>query len=592
VIKSSTVYPYGTTEKFPAMQDSAANQLSQTAHYYMECSNKGICDRKTGECECFDGYEGTACQRASCPNDCSGHGTCHSIQYLANNEYSNVYELWDAKQTMGCKCDPPFTGADCSSRDCKYGTDPLYDDNSVEVRVNKVNLDITSSAASALTGTYAIKFYDVFGEDYVTEPIAAQQSDAAASCTSITSALKSLPNKVISDVSCTAAAHSTNKGVKHVITFNKNPGPLKQIELDTKLDGKTTDSLTVSSGTVSSNIYQSGISGEFTDYFATKCSVQVTGNVYTHADTAMHNKVGAEKVGFLATSSAADTKTLKKCLGDADGLSSNNVDVEDWDYGYYNTTYTTFAGQYVHAVKLQATASPFNANYALIWSDGNTFQTVASVETDGATYDVYATSGVAQRVHTDKQYYNEKGEHILAYFTQYDNVVYTNYDASCENSASTVDPCLEKGDHVFLVDGNYQDLHSAAQMSLATGTTGLYTITKIWSQPHDATSSQNSYETRFRFTVDRNINWDGSYRNTTGDGSYRVEPKTISNLQNHTQGGRVAVWKFTPSSTGAEAYTHTSQCSNRGTCDSEEGVCKCFKGYTNDNCDTQSALAV
>merc|ERR1711939_447858 len=103
-------------------------------------------------------------------------------------------------RALGCQADhglqvrPAFPGADCSSRDCKYGTDPLYDDNSVEVRVNKVNLDITSSAASALTGTYAIKFYDVFGEDYVTEPIAAQQSDATASCTSITSALKSLPN--------------------------------------------------------------------------------------------------------------------------------------------------------------------------------------------------------------------------------------------------------------------------------------------------------------------------------------------------------------------------------------------------------------
>jgi len=304
------------------------------------------------------------------------------------------------------------------------------------------------------------------------------------------------------------------------------------------------------------------------------------------------NKVGAERVGYLATSSAADTKTLKKCLGDADGLSSNNVDVEDWDYGYYNTTYTTFAGQYVHAVKLQATSSPFNANYALVWSDGSTFVTANSVESDTATYEVYATSGVAQRVHTDKQYFNEKGEHILAYFAQYSNVVYTNYDASCENSAASVDPCLEKGDHVFLVDGNYKDLHSAASVTLATGTSGLYTITKIWSQPHDASSSQNSYETRFRFTVDRNINWDGSYKNTTGDGAYVVEPKTISNFQNHTQGGRVAVWKFTPSSTGAEAYTHTSQCSNRGTCDSEEGICKCFKGYTNDNCDTQSALAV
>merc|ERR1711967_127733 len=39
-------------------------------------------------------------------------------------------------------------------------------------------------------------------------------------------------------------------------------------------------------------------------------------------------------------------------------------------------------------------------------------------------------------------------------------------------------------------------------------------------------------------------------------------------------------------------YQYVSQCSNRGTCDGETGVCTCFKGYTNDNCDTQNMLAM
>merc|ERR1712167_387494 len=35
-------------------------------------------------------------------------------------------------------------------------------------------------------------------------------------------------------------------------------------------------------------------------------------------------------------------------------------------------------------------------------------------------------------------------------------------------------------------------------------------------------------------------------------------------------------------------------CANtdRGTCDSATGVCKCFKGYSNDNCDNQNMLAM
>ena len=41
VLVGSTVYLYGTTEHFP-----------NSSHYCMECLNKDICDRKSGECEC------------------------------------------------------------------------------------------------------------------------------------------------------------------------------------------------------------------------------------------------------------------------------------------------------------------------------------------------------------------------------------------------------------------------------------------------------------------------------------------------------------------------------------------------------------
>lgn len=55
----------GTTELFPNMVDSAGNVLDNTGHYYMECSAKGLCDRKAGQCKCFPGYEGHACQRGT-----------------------------------------------------------------------------------------------------------------------------------------------------------------------------------------------------------------------------------------------------------------------------------------------------------------------------------------------------------------------------------------------------------------------------------------------------------------------------------------------------------------------------------------------
>lgn len=37
-------------------------------------------------------------------------------------------------------------------------------------------------------------------------------------------------------------------------------------------------------------------------------------------------------------------------------------------------------------------------------------------------------------------------------------------------------------------------------------------------------------------------------------------------------------------------FEYVAQCSNRGYCDAALGACKCFGGYTNDNCATQNAV--
>jgi hypothetical protein len=124
ILMGSDMYQMGTQEEFPAMSDSMGNALSQTAHDYYECSNAGICDRETGLCKCFEGYEGGSCSRRSCLNDCSGHGACQSISQIAKSDYDGVYDLWDADKLYGCLCDPGFYGPDCSRRKCPHGIDP------------------------------------------------------------------------------------------------------------------------------------------------------------------------------------------------------------------------------------------------------------------------------------------------------------------------------------------------------------------------------------------------------------------------------------------------------------------------------------
>ena len=58
----------------------------------------------------------------------------------------------------------------------------------------------------------------------------------------------------------------------------------------------------------------------------------------------------------------------------------------------------------------------------------------------------------------------------------------------------------------------------------------------------------------------------------------------------HTNTGYVGTL-VTESDTAA-TFQYVSQCANRGTCDSSTGICKCFKGYSNDNCDNQNMLAM
>merc|ERR1711964_659856 len=81
--------------------------------------------------ECNDSYEGEACARQTCPNDCSGHGICLS-QYRIHSDGGESYTAWDALKHQGCSCDPGFRGPDCSLMECASHFDPLRTGGSVE----------------------------------------------------------------------------------------------------------------------------------------------------------------------------------------------------------------------------------------------------------------------------------------------------------------------------------------------------------------------------------------------------------------------------------------------------------------------------
>ena len=189
--------PNGDWERWPG-DYAGSNTIAaeDEGHFYMECSNRGVCDRKTESASALMGTR--ACSRQACPNDCSGHGECMNIDELrrwnptklavtcetvagskrvicdkhiegtdktvtiAAGDYIQIkpyppmrvkavsknhftfdnafpetlpygteiyavydYRLWDKTHNQGCKCDPRWTGNDCSLRKCPRGDDPL-----------------------------------------------------------------------------------------------------------------------------------------------------------------------------------------------------------------------------------------------------------------------------------------------------------------------------------------------------------------------------------------------------------------------------------------------------------------------------------
>merc|ERR1712032_1664071 len=150
---------------------------------YTECSSRGTCDYATGECKCFDGFEGRGCRRTSCPNGCSGHGRCLSNMHINPNQYMSFNypndQMYDQKRTQGCSCDRGYTGYDCNSRICPFGDDPTSDCG--ENSAGDVQLIVTRSPHDSVTDSeryFTLSFTDMFGGTFTTRPIL----DHAPSC--------------------------------------------------------------------------------------------------------------------------------------------------------------------------------------------------------------------------------------------------------------------------------------------------------------------------------------------------------------------------------------------------------------------------
>merc|ERR1711988_1811673 len=306
-----------------------------------------------------------------------------------------------------------------------------------------------------------------------------------------------------------------------------------------------------------------------------------------------------------------ETKLLKQCLGDSDGVDDDNVEVYDWDYGSIVVGGHLRMSSYPHAVKL-VQVDPYDdyqgGMYYLTWWESVSrkfilanIPTVKTVGSSTTPYAVFVTDGIVERVIVDAEFaagetidgytddakdpdYGDNTVHagigeldgknhwqddelVTAMFEPYSNVLYTSYDTACETAFHAVEPCLDKGDMLFVIDSNYYagEFHKGTVqrpdgVKLLSSTIATYGITA-------------THESGNIYTIKKIYKEDPTEQTFDTEDRYRIV---------------VDIFKFSPATTGN--YDFVASCSNRGTCD--EGTCECFKGYTNDNCDVQSSLAV
>ncbi|KAF4142132.1 EGF-like domain [Phytophthora infestans] len=492
ILKDSQQFPAETYEYF------SPDAIASEAHFYMECSNKGLCDRTLGTCVCFDGYEGVACQRAACPNKCSGRGTCESISELGlkapgtlvgnpDNVSPVTYDLWDSKVTYGCRCDPWYHGADCSLRSCKVGVDPMFlsvGTATYEAFVLHVYTTgtFTADTAGVPPDNYVrLRLFDYHGESYLTEaiPILNDVSDtvkADSNAAAVAATIKRIPNQTFRNVLCerigktngdldgyVIAARATSKGLSVICQFIDNPGRLRQLEVAAYGFKGITDPATKTYKVIT---VEEGFDKE---WFTMQSDMTVT-------DIDVTLKILTVSKPGAATTEAI---TLFK-LGSFIVVGAlTAVDKITITYPIKHT--------------LPSTVARFNTD---------------PLSGFAVTELTVATGGVAV------------GATIVTV---------------------TADPGSFTGKTLFFENQFYKVVSVVA-----------------------ATSPN------FDMTLDR------AFTGNSFDGGANTILKA---------------YKVTPPDK-AYQYNYVSQCSGRGICDTQIGVCDCFKGYTNDNCDTQSILAL
>jgi hypothetical protein len=158
---------------------------------------------------------------------------------------------------------------------------------------------------------------------------------------------------------------------KFILAFPGNPGEIPPLKINRYLDGARPTLFSTETGeqTLGVHIYANGFHGETTDYVNDECEGVLVG---LQSKEVLSSEIdsGIPKMShYLHFDTDIEFERLKKCLGDSDGVSTNNVEVYDWDYGSFMNP---------HLIKLVDATQDRFVEY--LRSDGSSYKVLAQAD--------------------------------------------------------------------------------------------------------------------------------------------------------------------------------------------------------------------
>jgi hypothetical protein len=373
-------------------------------------------------------------------------------------------------------------------------------------------------------------------------------------------------------------------GQLFLLQFYGNPGDFKQPILNVFPDGNR---ITVHSpdGVAVAKTWTNGQHSNGENFFSRRCPEIHFKLRTTHGKTYLWGSYIFSK--FVA------------CLADADYDPSNNI--ED----LAGISYDPGTIENPHVIQLVRTVSDYRDGrlLALImiergWFDsqGGEYQTFYNPSAVGFRvlhpihswdfnendiFDIYTTRGVLQRVQNGSRAEFDFGSKYIYLTNISDAYAQTTTpfknQISCDAhfhvqgvgaNSSTLD-CIDKNDYMFLLDP-YQTFNNPPFLNM-------YKVESIRTVVLDDAKNLGGYDPsiaglreraneRVLITTDLNTNWASSVPG----------------------GANIQVYRFTPDYD--DVYHTVTECSNRGLCNTFEGICECFHGYSGAACEVQTAI--